>query len=70
MTDDDLEDDLTEFFSESPEDRYQSVKDKLEELTHHFLTGSLQIDEKIFNAGLETIKNGILIVYCSLHEEP
>lgn len=69
MTDDDLDDDLAEFFNESPEDRYQSVKDKLESLTNDFLTGSLRIDDEIFIVGLDTITNGILIVYCSLHEE-
>ena len=69
MTDDDLDDDLAEFFNESPEDRYQSVKDKLESLTNDFLTGSQRIDDEIFIVGLDTITNGILIVYCSLHEE-
>lgn len=69
MTDDDLDDDLAEFFNESPEDCYQSVKDKLESLTNDFLTGSLRIDDEIFIVGLDTITNGILIVYCSLHEE-
>lgn len=65
----DLEDDLAEFFNESPEDRYHAVKEKLEALTNHFHTGSLRIEEEIFNIGLDTITNGILIIYCSLHEE-
>ncbi len=69
MTEQGLDDDLAEFFEESPEDRYQAVKEKLENLTKHFLTGSLRIDDEIFNIGLDTITNGILIVYCSLHEE-
>ncbi len=65
----DLEDDLIEFLNESPEDRYQAVQNKLEALTKHFHTDSLRIDEEIFNLGLETITNGIMIIYCSLHEE-
>ena len=73
MTDDDLqeelEDDLVEFWNESPEDRYTSVKNKLETLTNHFYQNQLRIDEEIFNIGLNTITNGILIIYCSLHEE-
>lgn len=70
MTDEDLDDDLSELFDdESPEDRYQSVKDRIDALTTHFHTSHLRIEEDIFNAGLDTIKSGILVIYSSLHEE-
>lgn len=70
MTDEDLQDDLVEWFENtSPEDRFEAVKSKLEDLENHLLCQSLRIQEDIYNVGLETIKNGILIVYCALHDE-
>ena len=69
MNDDDLAEDLDNWLEESPEDRYQDVKDKLEALTVEFSSKTLRIEKDIFNAGIDIIKNGILIIYCSLHEE-
>lgn len=70
MTDEDLQDDLVEWFENtSPEDRFEAVKSKLKDLENHLLCQSLRIQEDIYNVGLETIKNGILIVYCALHDE-
>ena len=67
--DDDLAEDLSEWFEESPEDRYQFVKDRLEVLTVEFITKNLRIEKDIFNAGPNIIKNKTLVVYFSLHEE-
>lgn len=69
MNDDDLVKNLADWLEKSPEDSYQDVKEKLDTLTIEFPSKTLRIEEDIFNVGINIIKNGILVIYCSLHEE-
>ena len=69
MNDDDFAEDLAEWLKKSPEDRYEDVKEKLDALNIEFSSKPFRIEEDIFNAGLDIIKNGILVIYCSLHDE-
>ena len=69
MNDDYLVKNLADWLEKSPEDSYQDVKEKLDTLTIEFPSKTLRIEEDIFNVGINIIKNGILVIYCSLHEE-